>query len=95
MATVERVVVIGPGYSVALLLDDVAKTLTGLHGINTLNRAITLILVVNGVIRDRTLGAGADVTVALPQARPYIDVAWLAGGLGVDVNGLEVYGISG
>lgn len=94
MAIVERIVAQGNGYMVALQLDDVAKTLIGLHGINTTAKAITLLLVTTGTTRDRTLGAGADVTITLPQARPYSDVAWLAGGFGVDVNGLDSFGLA-
>lgn len=94
MAIIERVVASGVGYSIALVLDDVAKTLTGLHGVNNTGKAITLELMTNGVTRDRVLSAFANTTIVLPQARPYTEPLWTRGGIGVDVVGLDSYGLS-
>lgn len=77
------------------MLDDAAKTLTGFAAVNSTDKPVTFMLLVNGVTRDFTVGARSSRRVDLPQPRPYADVATPRGEPGWDVDGLEAYGISG
>lgn len=93
MATVEKIVLAGAGYTVALVLDDVAKTLTAVHGISTGVVPHVFYYIFSGVRDTRTLTAGQNLTITLGTPVPYTEPVNWKGQTGIVVTGLDGYGI--
>lgn len=94
MATVERIVVQGPGYSFAFVLDDVALLLTGVHAINNSGADLQLVFVFNGVDRSRLVRDGVDTVVNLPVPKPYVVGVSPRGQPNITIPGLGSIGVT-
>lgn len=93
MAILEQVVVAGPGYSFAFVLDDVAQQLIGVHAINNSGSDLQLVFVFNGVDRSRRVPDGVDSVVNLPVPKPYVIGVSPRGQPNITIPGLGSIGV--